>query len=544
MRASHIFPKMLSFGWASSLVLLVGGMVLSFLLFGYFYTYWLYADQDFILAYQGLLYNEGLPQEYFDHTGYLSYLLIGSWYRLLHGLGLLEYHALSVMPPASDPSAAATAWQSLVRSGRVLSLVTAVFFTCLFAALMRRLLGEWRTAIMAATAFAFAGSLSMHTRMIRTELLTGCLVATAFLLLLFAARDARTRWRPALAGLAALCATLALENKVQAILPILALPLLVLALSGALRERNSSWANARWAWPVTIVLMAIAVVLAIPAGTLVARGMTQVDSSLFQYHELGLGLAGRYQILFVLWFVGAMLAFAVWRRVPASEAVAALACATAGCGLGILALLIRANDQNIIALTHPLEHQFVFAVWKDPALGQESAVVSHALIGKILSGLGEVLRAHTFGLHKSRRPTLILEWFMVGVAIIAWRRGDRRIALEIATVLGTVIALETVFTLRGMKIEYFIFTEPFTIVAAAIVFVRFKDLWRRALPPGVLTAIFAVLILWANVEPARKMFNRRGPSLAVTPEEVCGWAPSYLKRVDQLPFCPTPARKP
>src|ERR1700733_9843415 len=62
------------------------GMAVSLLLFGFFYPYWRFADMDFMLAYQGLLFNDGRPQEYFDHTAYPYYLGVGAWYWLCHWL--------------------------------------------------------------------------------------------------------------------------------------------------------------------------------------------------------------------------------------------------------------------------------------------------------------------------------------------------------------------------------------------------------------------------------------------------------------------------
>jgi hypothetical protein len=516
-------------GW---LLLLFAGMAGSFLLSGYFSDYWLHADQDFILAYQGLLYNDGLPQEYFDHPGYLSYLLLGNWYRLLHAISLLPVHALSAMPQAGDAAATAAAWESLVRAGRVLSLLMTLAFTAVFAGLIRRLAGDWRIAIMAAVAFGASASVVLLSRIMRTELLTGCLVVLAFLLLLIAARSPRMAWRPALVGVAALCAMLALENKLQALLPLLALPVLVAALGDAGRQGTSPWAQARWAWPAAGVAMLVAVALTLPAAELLVPAAQRMTSSVLPYRELPLGLSGLYPSIMALWFAGAMLAWSAWQRVPPAEVLAALACAASGIALGALALRIRLHEQNLIALTHPLEHLVAFVAHPSD-VGYEAG----AMAARLWSGLIETLRMHSYAPHRAR-PTILLEWFMAGAAVMAWRRGERRFPAGIAVLLATVIALEAAFTLRNLRLDYFIFTEPLVVVGAALSVMHFPGLIRHRWFPRGLVALGALLFAWANVEPARLLFHKREPRYGVMSTDSCGWAPYYLRRIERLPYCP------
>jgi hypothetical protein len=222
------FANVLFHGWKSSIAALVAGMAVSVFLFGFWMPYWRIADQDMILAYQGLLFNDGRAQEYFDHTGYLIYLTLGAWYHALHWLGLLPVHALSELPPATDVAAFDRAWQHLVEAGRVLSLMFGAAFVWAYATLVRRLVADWRIALIAAIALAYSGGIAMHIRMMRTELLSSGLVTSALLLVLVAARVPGVR-RHAMIAVAGLCASLAVATKVQAMLPALAIPLLALA---------------------------------------------------------------------------------------------------------------------------------------------------------------------------------------------------------------------------------------------------------------------------------------------------------------------------
>ena len=57
---------------------------------------------DFWIVYNAFLLNDPLPQEFFDHPGYLSILLLSYWLRALHALGIVQVISLSEMPPLSD----------------------------------------------------------------------------------------------------------------------------------------------------------------------------------------------------------------------------------------------------------------------------------------------------------------------------------------------------------------------------------------------------------------------------------------------------------
>src|ERR1700732_2968310 len=103
--AKDAFDRLTLLGWRWGLAAIVGGLAASFFLFGYALIYWRNADMDFMVIYNALVLNDGKPQLFFDHTGYITILLVKIWLELLHGLGLLDAYSLSTIPPASDPAA-------------------------------------------------------------------------------------------------------------------------------------------------------------------------------------------------------------------------------------------------------------------------------------------------------------------------------------------------------------------------------------------------------------------------------------------------------
>jgi hypothetical protein len=514
-------------GWKSSIAALVAGMAVSVFLFGFWMPYWRIADQDMILAYQGLLFNDGRAQEYFDHTGYLSYLTLGAWFRLLHWLGLLPVHALSELPPASDVAAFDRAWQHLVEAGRVLSLIFGAAFVWVYAALMRRLVGDWRIAIIAAIALAYSGGIAMHIRMMRTELLSSGLVTSALLLVLVAARVPGVR-RHAMIALAGLCASLAVAAKVQAMLPALAIPMLALAFgedAQAAGDHGSGRGGAkRWA---AAVIAAAALAVAYPAAALLWQG---IAAGVTVYRPLGGGLSGVYQGLVALWVVGAMLAYARAWPVGAADTLAAMGAVALGVGLGLLSLYLRYDVHNVTADANPIEHMFAYAASGSSPLVSEPQVLSGVLFVTLAQGLGRALAMHSFVLSTSARPTLLLEWFAIAGAIVLWRRGERKLPLQVGLLVLIVWGLDAVFTLRGLQLAYFAYTDPLLILAAALVLARFPELRTQRWAQNAALGLLVVYVVWAHIEPVKAVFRHN------TAQEACAWLPGHISRV-QFPFC-------
>src|ERR1700712_418758 len=105
-------------GGRGGLAAIVAALALSFFLFGYALIYWRNADMDFMVIYNALVLNDGKPQHFFDHTGYITILLVKFWFQLLHALGLLDAYSLPSIPPASNAAAFDAAITSAVRAGR------------------------------------------------------------------------------------------------------------------------------------------------------------------------------------------------------------------------------------------------------------------------------------------------------------------------------------------------------------------------------------------------------------------------------------------
>ena len=514
--------------WWGLCAALAAAMVVSALVIGFRTPYWSHADQDLVLAYHGLLFNEGLPQEYFDHPGYTYFLVIDVWYRLLHALGLMPVVTLSGLPPAADTAAYDAAWQNLVEAGRALSILVTTGFALVYANLVRALVGDRRVAFLAAVVMAFGIGLSTQARQMRTDLLSASFVVTALLLVLVAVRTA-PGWRPLLLlGLAGLLAGLAVVTKIQAIFLALGIPVIALAFG----RRFAGEGGGHWIAAGILVLAAGAA--ALPAMDLIQHGIAASGQSLYPYRPVGGGLSGGgYQGIIVGWaFLGMAVYAAVW-RVRVSYAVAAMAAVALGLSLGVLALTIRPHEQNVIAVANLIEHMFVFTTWKHQAAlqGQEQ-VLSDGLVTLLAKGLWRTLAIRSIVLHPDNIPqTVVVEWFIIGGCVVLWRRGERAAAAQAALLLLVAWGRETLFSLRGCQRAYAAYTDPLMGLAAAWVLLRLPGLLERARTRRWIVGTVALVVVVAQVWPAIEAIRLPNPA------GQCGWIPTYMKRVEPFPFC-------
>ncbi len=94
--------------------------------------------------------------------------------------------------------------------------------------------------------------------------------------------------------------------------------------------------------------------------------------------------------------------------------------------------------------------------------------IRRELLWLLLDGIASVLARYSFVLHSSPRPTVFLTWLIVPGIVYAWRRGERQAAIQALMLLLAAIGIDALGVRRGLKSEYFIFTDPLIILAGAI----------------------------------------------------------------------------
>jgi hypothetical protein len=525
------FDRLIRLTWRKGLVAIIAGLAASFLLFGYATVYWRNADMDFMVIYNALVMNDGKPQHFFDHTAYLTILTVKSWFCLLHGMGLLDAWTLPAIPKASDTAAFDAAMTQAVRAGRVLAFLIAAGCVLIFASLIRLIVRDWRVAMLSVLAFALSGGIAVHSRILRSELVAACPVIFALMILMIAGRRA-SRWRPlALAAASALC-VLGLENKVQAILLIGLLPLVILPFGSIRSASVAFWQNTRQSWLVAVATGLIACAAAFAAWPLAVTGFDRQLLDAAGFHPLLLGRYGIYQLALIAFIVAAMIVYAALWRISLAETLASIGAVAAGAAITLLLLNLAYDTSNVIAVFNPLEKMLTFA---DPSTADAAHGSGLGAIVLLLQGLGSVLARYTFVLHSSARPTVFLTWLIIPGIVYAWHRGERRAALQSLALMCAAIAIDTLGVRRGLKTEYFIFTDPLIILAGAVLLERLRDLRFHKWTYPIALVLIVLHIGVGQSEPIKYAFRRTGP------QSVCDWNGYYMPLLP-LPWCPPMTR--
>jgi hypothetical protein len=396
-----------------------------------------------------------------------------------------------------------------------------------FAGLIRAVVRDWRLALIATFAFAFSGGIAVHERILRTELLAACPVIFALMILIVVGRRASIA-RPLWMAVAAALCVLGLENKVHAILLIAALPVLILPFGGPESASVASWRNHRSAFSfaaISVIAAAAAIWMAWP---LISTGFDRalLDNA---FHPLLLGRFGIYQVMLALLVAACMLAYAVIWRVCLAETFVSLAMVITGAAIALLALNLDYNTNNVIAVFNPLEKMLKFVDAGTAAAANQSSVTD--IFRLLLDGIASVAARYSFVLHSSPRPTVFLTWLIVPGIIYAWMRSERQAAIQAFFLLMVAVGIDALGVRRGLKSEYFIFTDPLIILAGAVLLERLGSLRSQKWAFPIAAVLFGLQIAISQAEPVKYAFMRRGP------ETVCEWNQYYMPLMP-LYWCP------
>jgi hypothetical protein len=526
--------RLTPFGWNGGMAVILIGLALSFFLAGYFVIYWRNADMDFMIVYNALVMNDGKPQAFFDHPSYFTILTVKWWFQAMHSLGLLDAWKLSSIPSATNVPAFDAAMTSAIRAGRVVAWLTTTVFVIGFAALARRVFRDWRIALLATFAFAFSGGIAVHMRILRSELIAACLFTLALMLLIAVSRRAGN-WRPlALAGAAAFC-VLGMENKVQIILLIAALPVIMLPFGSADSASTPFWRGSMRAWIAVLVSAIVAAVMLALAWPLIAAGLEPESIDIAQLHTLIAGTFGVYQVALLCWIGLGMVAFAAIWRISAPETLTSMFAVAAGASLGLLALYLQFDPQNAVAVVNPIEKMLVFA--DAPATTATEGGKIFAAIGLLFDGVKSVLQRYSFVLFTSPRPTVFLTWLVIPGIVYAWWRGERQVAIQAALLLLSAIGIVGLGVRRNLKAVYVILTDPLIILAGALLLEKMDDLRFRKWAYPIGAALIVAHVAVSQAEPIKHVMKRSGP------EYICEWNEYYEPELP-LPWCDKPPKRP
>jgi hypothetical protein len=452
-------------------------------------------DADIIYMGEALRALDGRPYYYTDHPGYTYTVVLTAWLKLMSVFHIIPKPGLSeaIAAPSID-----TYMQAMIVAGRWLSALTASLLVAAAAFLVRLGGAPSLTASLFALMLACSGGIAIQAIILRAELMSAGFAFLAFLALVVAAR--RAGWHAAFwLCLSGLMAMLAMEAKVQAIIPLLALPPLALALD-ALRAPCPPGRDDWRVLPVGLAALAVCMPLVV----------------IIPFSMADFGDGKPYQILMILWIAGGMAAYARLNRVSLRGMLLAVLALGSGIALGFDVLFLRHSHRVMDAVVNPVEHMRDFAL----------ASARTGLFQTITDFMPEKIKA----LATSYYPLRICEVAALAGAILLWRRGERRAALLSAMLVGVALGVEIVFGLRGLPLWYLIYIEPWVFAALLAPLSRLLS-GRASLP--VLAAVVA-FVMWTGAQalapgmvPAQPLGN------------VCYQADTYLEPELAIRFGPT-----
>lgn len=489
---------------------------------GVFRSYAMNADPDIVFAGQALELNSGNDHINAEHTGYIYFLLLSVVLKLLRVLGIIPIASVEPML-LLDGNAFDHAFGEVIYAGRMLSMLLAAMLVALiFCAAKVLTQSPWTSGLAAALAAASLGT-AAQSLILRTELLSSIFVLAAFVAIILAGRETGGR-NAVLLATAGFAAALALATKLQTVFPLLAIPVLAIALgqrpppyAGRMSPAERSHA--------TLLLALVATAVALPVVIMLVTGMA------------GRASPGLYQSLILAYLVVAVSTYAITYRISGVDAVAGGAALVLGFAAGFLVHLIHPNPAATDAIAAFVEHMKVYTHF---------ALDSGPLHESIIRAVGNALRAaanHRLSTSAYvRDPMRFVEMALIAAMVAGALMRQRRATFEALALYATSLAVEVSCRMRGLPYHYIVYVDPWLILAAARMsagLVPSPGNWARA---AMTAATLAVVMLQLRVSlgpgfPERQpddnaCLQARGyiPRLAPQFEKFCFRAQSGLRR--------------
>jgi hypothetical protein len=288
-------------------------------------------------------------------------------------------------------------------------------------------------------------------------------------------------------------------------------------------------------WLAACSAAAVAIAAGWLAWPLIATGSDRALLNAADFHPLLMGRFGIYQAALLALIGGCMIAYAMIWRISPAETLASMSAIALGASIALLLLDFQYNTSNVIAVVNPLEKMLTFADANTTDVANGSNLSSIFLL--LLDGVASVIARYSFVLHSSPRPTVFLTWLIVPGIVVAWRRGERLAAIQALVLLLAAVGIDALGVRRGLKSEYFIFTDPLIILSGAILLDSMRDLRFHKWAFPVAATLLGLHIAVGQAEPIKYAFMRRGP------ESVCQWNPHYMPLMP-LPWCSAPPVRP
>lgn len=484
-------------------------------------SYLLASDSDIIYVYQALLFNEGLKQEYFDHTGYIYFVLLSIWIKVAYLFNLVDVEKLSQLP---GPAAFEPSYAQLVFAGRWLSGILAGLFSVVFYFGLLLLTRNRTVSFIFAMVFALSPGLVNQSLVMRTELPAALFACLAFFLLMKAIQEYRVPQIVSL-GLSCFFCMLALMSKMQIVFTVLVFPVLALIFG-----RSSTAADFRDN-RVERTGLQLAIILGLLAFSV--PSVIMIAGTISRRVNLGSG-GGWYQLALVAYLIITVIVYGVVYRYPVRQVSFALVAVCSGISLGQFLHLWHHDVRNTYALANFLEHMTQFG--NDEVrytIGETGVLKGFPLIDQFLTNFWDTLKRIFFNFQWPEFPFQPVYWLVTIGVIIVLVRSAFPLALQAGALLSVSILMETITRFRYWdSSKYSILTEPWVLLAGALLvgtLVECKEF--ESFRPRIRQFTYSVLVLLIAIVLSLSLEKAiEGPKWQ-SPEYSCGLAKGFIKRL-------------
>jgi len=416
------------------------------------------SDQDFVVIYNALRMNDGLPQTMFGHTGYTYFLILSQWLQALDLINLIPISKISELP---EPDQFESTWEVLVYAGRALSIFLSFTASFVFYFILKLVIENRNLAAAFAILFAISPGLVRHSLVMRTELPSFVFFIIA---LLFTLRAGRSKpWNEFYyVFLAAFFATMAVMAKMQSIPLVLALPIIGLVINSRIRE---TCGPTHIIYPLPIVAAASLILLAIsiPAQVMV---WTQTFPAMPQMKMV---FNSGYQILIMIYFITIISLYNLLDRRSLKEFILSISFISCGMAVAFYSNFFNHTVTNTAQLVNFIDNMSLFA--RKSLFIEQAPVSGFNLFVRLLIEFGDAL-THTF-----QRNFFAFEIFKLpytlayGISALSafyfliykkWRQ-----FLIIGTLLTIAIGMEAFSGFRNFFEHYRIYYEVWILLSSA-----------------------------------------------------------------------------
>lgn len=478
--------------------------------------YLITADGDINFVYEALRLNSGLSQYYHDHTGYTLFVLLAWWFQIVKALGLSSVASLADLPEQTSDAFVA-AYSNLVFSARYFVALASGVFAVLFYWSARRLTGHEYVAAAAGLIFAASMGLAHLALMILTELPSSLFLLAGMTLVLTTDGARRPYWR---LGAGALCVTIALMGKLQAIFPALALPAMAVCAGPLGRARGpGSGVQPRLNEGDFFVAAIAGTAASIPAWHMI---YTSIAFS---------GMRGPgalpYQPILVLYVLAAIALYGWLYRKGWKEIVLAGVSVSAGISAAFYFHLLYHSMGAIDRLVNFVEHLFMVSSFQHRFGSSPSGLPWGDFRDVVFSSIGGTLGRRFSVSGVFGQPSILLYWGAAAGLVVLVAKRRIHAAIVVAALLAAAILIESAFGLYKTEPKVVTYIETWSILAAAMTASYLWSSSGRLIPYAAAATFLGVFAL--------EIINlvRVNPIRPLEPEYTCGLARDYMPMLER-----------